>query len=89
MKTIHKYVLDVVDELDIATPEAFKVIHVGEQNGRLCLWAEVDTSTRTVSRTFCVVGTGNGNPRDHLPPCCHVGSAVCPPFVWHVYQKQD
>lgn len=83
MRTVHKYSLDITDAQAVPMPKGAKVVHVGEQRGVLCLWAEVDTDRPKEDRHFVIVGTGNPRPKDAKT---HLGSAVVGPFVWHVYE---
>lgn len=45
------------------------------------MWALVSSVTPIVQRRFWVVGTGHPVPRS----ASYVGTAHCPPFVWHVF----
>lgn len=83
MTTIYKYTLAVRDSQSINTYEGAKFLHVAEQHGRLTVWAQVDTLKPPTQVQILIVGTGNPMwPRDDLQ---HIGSAICGPFVWHVF----
>lgn len=82
MRTIYKYQLRVVDGLqEITTHIGAHIVHVGQQNGYVCVWMEVDTSLPEQKRHFEIIGTGQPIPFDRL----YVGTVMLPPFVWHVY----
>ena len=69
----------------ITMPFPFRIIHVGAQHGILHLWAEVEENNPvTVTRLLVVVGTGWERPPGNLT---HLGSALCGPFMWHVYEE--
>jgi hypothetical protein len=81
---IYKYQLSL-GETTIKLPESFQVLHVGEQNGLLMLWVELDLNASKIPYTFHVIGTGHSvKPHMH-----HIGSVIMNPFVWHVYFDDD
>lgn len=83
MTRIYKYPLQISDEQMISMPRRSIIRFVGPQDGVLCLWAEVPADEdRFVGRTFYIHGTGHTIPQGRR----YVGSAVMPPFVWHVYE---
>jgi len=84
MKTIHKYPVPLHGESKIAMPVHAKILHVGEQDQRIYLWAEVDPQYETEIRMFTVAGTGF-HIEDHL---VHVGTVQIGAFVWHVYEHK-
>lgn len=55
---IYKYVLEQTDKQTVETPQRAQALHVGEQNGELCLWAAVDPSSPPMKRPVRIVGTG-------------------------------
>jgi hypothetical protein len=59
MKTVHKYVLPVEDEVTFAPPAGAQLLHVAEQQGDLCLWALVDPSRQPRLRHLRIAGTGH------------------------------
>lgn len=85
MKTIYKYTLDKTDRQEIPIPFEALILSVKVQNGRICVWAEVDTDNDNIPWTFWVVGTGNPIPDDCVVGGNHIGSVLDGPFVWHVY----
>ncbi len=61
-----------------------KVVHVGVQDGALCIWIEHDPEQGGDHvHDFTVVGTGHPVPEFMN----HVGSCFQGPFVWHIYRK--
>ncbi len=85
MKTIYKYPLVITDNQILFIPAHSKFIHVDNQNGAPCLWAEVNTDNRLMKIHIAIFGTGNkmdfqGKSAQHL------GSVICGQFVWHIYE---
>ena len=78
---IFKYVLEITDVQTITAPRIFKFLHVGEQDGYLCLWAA--TSGQTRQYLITIVGTGHEWPRELLEN--YVGTAQVGSLVWHVF----
>lgn len=83
MRRIFKYPVQVTDEFTLMMPYSAKPLSVQTQGGRPCLWALVDDDAPTVSRTFCVVGTGNPFPENAHT---FVGTWQDGPFVWHLFE---
>lgn len=52
---VHKYPL----ASSITMPMGAQVLHVAEQLGKPFLWALVDTSRGTMTRSFVIAGTGH------------------------------
>ena len=73
MKTVHKYAIDIDDEVAVDMPSGAQILHVGDQYGRLCIWALVDPEAREVPRRFRIAGTGH---RIADPVGPHVGSVL-------------
>ena len=94
MLTIYKYQLDKIDggKMIIKMPEYANIIHLGVQNGIICLWAEVDTDDKIEDRMFRIFGTGHeieGDGLDYIGTVHmnHKASALeTIHFVWHVYE---
>lgn len=82
MRTIWKFVLRITDEQSIDMPEGGCPMSVGEQNGNLVLWAEVDASRPTRAFPIRIVGTGNPFSGEVI----HIGTVpMSNGLVWHVY----
>lgn len=83
MKTIWKFVVRLSEEPTfISMPKVSDIKHVDVQGEDICFWAEVNPTSRKVTRTFKVHATGH--PVDPYEE--YLGSAQMPPFVWHVYE---
>lgn len=55
---IWKYELGAgVTELEM--PRDAKILHVAQQHGGICMWAEVDQYAARETRKFVVIGTGH------------------------------
>jgi len=67
----------------VSMPAGARVLHVTEQSGLPCVWAEVDPDAPRETRQFFTVGTGWGVPKDARVYC---GATHCGPFAWHVYE---
>jgi hypothetical protein len=62
MQTIFKYNVEVTDKQKVMMPKGAKVLHVHQQLGVPCIWAQVDTSQPLVERNFETFGTGHEMP---------------------------
>jgi hypothetical protein len=84
MKTIWKFGL-LEERCPIRLPVGAFVLHVHEQHGRPCLWAQVDPSHARESRTFLVIGTGHEMPPDaeNYIGSVHLEGGT---FVFHVWE---
>ena len=85
MKVIYKYQLQTTDEQVINMPVDHKVLHVGGQDKVLTMWVEVEADGPTEDFLIEIMGTGNEYEEENRK---HIGSAVCPPFVWHVFIRE-
>lgn len=82
---IHKHLLKMQGELThLLLPLDSRAVHVGMQNGSLCLWEEHAhrPDGPSLARSYAVHGTGHPIPADRT----YVGTVADPPFVWHVYE---
>ena len=92
MRTIYKY--DITD-LNMGRLEApiVKVLSVGEQRGRICVWAEVDTKMKPEKWEFLPIPTGisleDGNGKYVLDKHTFYGtvSLVGGALIFHVYGR--
>jgi len=83
MKKIYKYRLEYLETPQIVfMPKDATVRHVGQQEGFVVIWVELDPHQTSEERTFLVAGTGYPIP-DNSRYC---GTASINPFVWHVYE---
>lgn len=88
MMTIHKYVFEPAENLEIEMPGNAHVFNVGCQRGKLCLWAMVDTTKPMRRRRFLVYGTGHEVDSGLSlfdTASEHIGTVQQGPFVWHVF----
>lgn len=53
------------------------------QQGKICLWCEVDPNGTPWKRTFQIVGTGQDFDGKNLR---YVGTIQLAPFVWHIHE---
>ncbi len=83
MNTIWKFPLKIKPRQIIKAPSRINFLHVANQNGKLCFWAEVDSSQEKVDLNIYVIGTGH---QMDMSKGIYLGSAVIDPFVWHVYR---
>jgi hypothetical protein len=59
-KEIWKYTLKTTDVQTVPLPINAKILHVGVQRERICLWAEVDPiEAAFTSHIFRIIGTGH------------------------------
>jgi hypothetical protein len=80
MRTVWKYQLDVGRNL-LEVPRNPKWLAVGQQNGRMMVWVEVDDEANEVTYELQVVGTGCVAPSAGR----YIGTVQTPPYVRHVY----
>lgn len=87
MRTIYKYTLEVVDEVQtfFTVPKGAKILCVQEQHNRPTLWMEVDTAAETEQRHFVIFGTGEELPEGGERNYIH--SVQIGGYVWHVYEQ--
>lgn len=82
MRTIYKYKLEITDQQLLTIPEQPHFLHVGEQDGELMLWAEVDSEKEKTNFEVYVCGTGNPIPEKAKH---YLGTVQIEIFVWHVF----
>jgi hypothetical protein len=85
---VWKFPINIVDDQQIEMPEHAQILHVGGQDGRLCLWVRVNPANAKVARRISVRGTGHTIEKGQLAPAngFYLGSAQVGPFVWHVFE---
>ena len=83
--TIHKFPLANPGGVSaVWMPDNANIIKAADQEGVLCLWAEVDSSDAALGvRLFHVVGTGQRLPNGNIQ---YIDTVVVPPYVWHIYE---
>ena len=84
MKTVYKYELEITDRQDIHLPKGAQFLSAQMQNGKLCVWALVESTREHVHRIFHVLGTGHPMRTDNL---VYIGTAqmIGGGLVWHVF----
>ena len=87
MYTVYKYTLVEYrpTQVSVMMPEGCEILHFGlSHNGRLCIWAVVDTEIEFVTREFRVYGTGHdmGNLEDLM----YIGTTHTPGAIWHLFE---
>ena len=87
MKTIYKYTLDIDDTQVISLPHDATLLSVGEQNGHLQLWAELDPTAAVINRRIRIFGTGH--PVDEDIELRFIGTVITMDgrLVWHVFEE--
>lgn len=86
-RTIWKFELSSVGVVSVDMPRGAKVLHVGGQRWKVCLWAEVDATAEKELRVFAVVGTGHHYKPEDGQSWQYVGTAqMHDGLVWHVLQ---
>ena len=84
MKTIFKYSFNAGTRLEVDMPTGSTVVHVGEQNDDVTIWAQVESDNPKESRVFNIVGTGRIIPTGLTR---YLGTVLIGPYVWHVYER--
>lgn len=89
MNTIYKYLLPITDLQGVDLPKGAKILHVGEQEGGISLWAQVDTEAEKENRVFKIVGTGHPIAAGDRPQgLTFIGTVIqrSAPLVWHIFE---
>lgn len=81
---IWKFQLQVTLKQDVEMPLGTEILCLQTQQGRPCLWAEVNPDNKTEARTFRIVGTGNS--RDINSFGKYIGTFQDGMYVWHLYE---
>lgn len=86
MRTIYKYNLDLQETQEKSMPAGAIALSVQMQDGDLCLWALVDTSSKSQLRRVWIRGTGT----DCVGMCKqeYIGSVQDGPYIWHVFLQE-
>lgn len=82
---VHKYVWPpdaVTSDVEIEMPRGAQILHVGNQNETICIWARVDLDAAMEARKFAVCGTGSP-----CPAYSHIGTVLLEGggYVFHVF----
>jgi hypothetical protein len=68
----------------VILPSIANLLHVGAQEGRLFMWAQVQSDAIQLERRIHVYGTGHAMGE---APGAYVGTAIVGPYVWHVFDE--
>lgn len=63
-KQVWKYVLQ--NHCTFEIPQGAQIVRVGQQLGKVCMWAIVDPSSPVITREFTLIGTGYDLPDKQL-----------------------
>jgi hypothetical protein len=77
---------DAVFEMEVQMPKGARILHVGEQAGTVCVWAEVDPGNGTTPYRLYSVGTGFGAVPEGKR---YIGTVQNGAYVWHIYGDND
>lgn len=83
-RVIHKFTFTDTDRIIVTG--GIQVVHVGSihpDHSMPTVWVERDLDDLPHGLLLLFVGTGHPIPDD----TAHCGSAICDPFVWHVYRQ--
>lgn len=83
MKKILKYKIPHGRLVEIETTAYAPIVHVGEQEGVVCIWVEVNDKIEVAQRSFAVFGTGHEIPEEFI----HIGTVQEGTRVSHVYER--
>lgn len=86
-RVIYKYLLQMLDYQKISMPSEAIILHVGEQDGDIMVWAMVETDNPIESRHFKIYGTGHiieENARRYIGTVTMRNS-----FVWHIFEEEN
>jgi hypothetical protein len=73
---------------DVQMPAGAKLLHVHEQNGKVCVWAEVDSGAPLVLRRFYYSMTGGMVIDAPYVGTAHITEGI-EPVVVHVYDRGE
>lgn len=83
MDVVHKFPLIPLQINRILTRRK-KILHVGFQGIELMVWILVNTESPEIELEFYPAATGEPL-REDIFGFSHIGSAVSPTLVWHVF----
>jgi hypothetical protein len=90
MLTIWKFELDAAKNMpqSFSLPKGAKVLTAlpAPDCEKVWLYAEVNQSAPNEDRQFWIVGTGHPQVRQGRQ-WIYIGSCLCLPYVWHVYEE--
>lgn len=84
MNTIWKYILELKDIQDVKMPFGANVLNAQLQDGKITLWAKVQSFNSPEPRRFIINGTGHElNDEGDI----YIGTVQQLPFVWHIFER--
>ncbi len=88
IKSIWKFILVPDILVKVRMPVDTTILFVGEQNNKICIWAEVNPEAKTEERNFEVYGTGHNIHYDMGTNRKYLGTAMLysGSLVFHVYE---
>jgi len=91
-RVIWKYLLQLRPTQQVIVPISAVPLSVGEQDGELCIWFEVNPDAQKTPMTINIVGTGDAVPGRKQTYCgtvqvenTDIGGNNLRRFVWHIY----
>ena len=88
MKTIWKFSLEIKDEQEVLIPKKSKFLSLIEQSGIPTIYYLVNPDNLKEHKRFIILGTGHVHTDNDLNGLVFLGTVNCPPFVWHVFEKE-
>ncbi len=87
MKTIHKQHLEITGSQKIKLPIGSKILSVGNQNEKLCIWYACSTEGDIIEKNIVIFGTGH-----QIWPSFDgkfIGTVIMAngQLVWHVFEE--
>ena len=82
MKTIYKY--SAHSGAPVPMPIGAEIVSADVRDGKITIWALIDTEAETEQRRFIYVGTGFDV--SELESTQYIGTVFDGPFVWHVFE---
>ena len=86
MEIIWKFPLEIAARQTLEIPSLYRVLHLGIQDKRPCLWVQVNPDHEKEDVTIVCVGTGHPIPLyDNYG---HIGTAMTNggAYVWHFFR---
>lgn len=84
MQTIHKYEVSITASQIIEMPDCALIMTIQRQNGKLSLWAQVNTENEPKPRKIIVVGTGHRIENQNL---LYITTIQDGDLVWHFFEE--
>lgn len=83
---VFKYELDIIGLQHVDLPLNADILHFGEQNGKLCMWAKVNT-LEVSKETHHIRIFGTGHPMHYQHNLEHLQTVqMADGLVWHIFR---